>query len=1314
MSSSAPRQPWQPPSLDQLHGLLPAYEFLTLIGRGGMGAVFKATQRSLNRPVAVKVLPAKVMEDEDANFIGRFRQEALTMAKLTHPGIVGVFESGEAGGLLYIVMEFVDGTDVARMIASEGKLSPELAAKFLTQVCDALHYAHERGVVHRDIKPANLLITRDGQVKIADFGLAKHHDDALLGLTKTNVAIGTPDFLAPEAWTPNTTLDRRADLYALGVTLYQMLTGEVPRGFWEMPSARVGTDPRFDAIIERALQPKREARYQSSADLRRDLERIQAGPARASASPTTFTEVRRLARLRPIARVLIVVAILLTGVIAAVWMATRPKKDFSSGTPSAGANSATQATVQVADDSAAVPPPHVWLVTSAADSGPGSLRQVIAESTSDATITFATNLSGQTIRLTRGELLLDKNVSIDGSGLERGIRIDGNGASRVFFIASNATVVLDSLTVTNGNATALDNAKIGGGGVYNAGKLTVNRCTLVGNSTKGGGGGIGSRGPLIINQCTLTGNQAFGGGGIGIYYFSGGTLAINQSTLSGNKSAGVAHDGLGDDVFTYVAPVTTFNSIIGDLHVNQGGLTLTGTNLIETYAVREDRPENPAPITEAPMLAPLGDYGGPAPAMPPLPGSPAIDAGSSAGVTTRSKDQRGFARRIGAQVDIGAVEVARPALRSVVTNTNDSGPGSLRQAMKESASGAIIIFAPNLSGQTIRLSSGHLQLDNNMTIDASALPDGIILDGNKRSRIFNVPRENLTNVLTALIITNGSVPQDGAGIYNRGHLTMNRCAVKNHSGHVGAALYVLQGHTVLNDCVFADNDAAYGGAVLNWGTLVANRCTFSGNHASYIGGGAINNAGDAKVNGSLELNQCTLTGNTCSDRDTNANRGLGGGVLNQGRAVLNHTTISGNTALNSGGVHNTGTLILSNSIVAGNRARVEDSGDIFGEFTAHHSLVRVNPLLAPLGHHGGPTPTMPPLPGSPAIDAAISSTFTNDQRGFPRPVGAAPDIGAVEGVVATTNSLPPAPFPKPTSSTTNTALRAAAEWLLQSRAEFSVGSRSGELKVKQERHIPTDDFNIVSISFDRLQSPLPTPADDEIQVLRAMTGLRTAYFRVPGLSDEAFSFLAANPRLTLVRLEGMEALSEDVLVHLAGLKELEHLTVGHGRRLTGRGFANAAWLGSIRIAQFYNTGLDDDALRTLAGCPKLEELIVSATRISDSGLQALAGAKTLRMLWVGDCAGLADAGTAEALSALRGLEEISLPGTKCGDETAAALASLPNLRKVDLSSSRLTDAGLARLAASPRLRLLQIQRNRLSPDALADFKKVNPRCSVEE
>lgn len=239
-----------------------------------MGAVYRAVQRSLERTVAVKVLPTALLSEHEGNFAARFEQEALTMARLRHPGIVGIFETGEVDGLRYIVMEYVDGTDVSRMLHTTGRLAPDLALRLVQQACEALHHVHELGIIHRDIKPANLLVTRDGRLKIADFGLARHADVAVLQLTRTNVAVGTSDFVPPELWLPGVELDRRADIYALGVTLYQMLVGEVPRGLWEAASIKVGTDLRLDAVIDRAMEPDRDARYPTAEALHRDLERI--------------------------------------------------------------------------------------------------------------------------------------------------------------------------------------------------------------------------------------------------------------------------------------------------------------------------------------------------------------------------------------------------------------------------------------------------------------------------------------------------------------------------------------------------------------------------------------------------------------------------------------------------------------------------------------------------------------------------------------------------------------------------------------------------------------------------------------------------------------------------------------------------------------------------------------------------------------------------------------------------------------------------------------------------------------------------------
>ena len=270
---------WQPPTPEHLQEMLPAYEVLRILGQGGMGAVYQGRQKSLDRLVAIKILPPEAA-DNDMQFVERFKNEARTMAKMNHPAIVHVYDFGETtDGQLYIVMEFIDGTDVAKMISSQGKLSEEYALSITAHVCDALQYAHTQGVVHRDIKPANILINMEGQVKVADFGLAKATDPKELGLTKTNMAMGTPDFVSPEALMPGVPIDGRADLYAVGVMLFNMLTGFVPRGSFRMPGITQNTDMRFDKIIGKAMEMDRELRYQTAHEMRCDLDVILTTPA---------------------------------------------------------------------------------------------------------------------------------------------------------------------------------------------------------------------------------------------------------------------------------------------------------------------------------------------------------------------------------------------------------------------------------------------------------------------------------------------------------------------------------------------------------------------------------------------------------------------------------------------------------------------------------------------------------------------------------------------------------------------------------------------------------------------------------------------------------------------------------------------------------------------------------------------------------------------------------------------------------------------------------------------------------------------------
>ncbi|WP_395736767.1 protein kinase domain-containing protein [Prosthecobacter sp.] len=270
---------WEPPTAAELQALMPGYAIEKLLGRGGMGAVYRGVQTNLDRPVAIKILPPGV-EKEDPSFAERFKSEAKLMARLNHPAVVSVYDFGKtSSGLLYFAMEYVDGSDVQQMISAQKKLPPEHALAITAHVCDALAAAHELGIVHRDIKPANVLINMKGQVKVADFGLAKIEDPGSHGLTKTGYAMGTPDYVAPEALMLGSKVDGRADLYAVGVMLYQMLTGQIPRGAWHPASViSPGTDVRFDHIILKAMQYDREQRYQSSAELRRELDTILSVP----------------------------------------------------------------------------------------------------------------------------------------------------------------------------------------------------------------------------------------------------------------------------------------------------------------------------------------------------------------------------------------------------------------------------------------------------------------------------------------------------------------------------------------------------------------------------------------------------------------------------------------------------------------------------------------------------------------------------------------------------------------------------------------------------------------------------------------------------------------------------------------------------------------------------------------------------------------------------------------------------------------------------------------------------------------------------
>lgn len=318
-----PAAAWRAPSPKSLAPLFPQYEIVGLLGRGGMGAVYLARHRSLDRQVALKLLPGEYGADEA--FVQRFHREARALARLQHPRIVAVHDFGSTeDGSLYFAMEHVAGTTLADRLR-EGRPGTDEILALAGQICDALAYAHEEGIVHRDIKPSNILLDNKGRVKVADFGLAKvareAHPSIVEGamFTRTGAAMGTPEYAAPEQMSGHGSVDHRADLYSLGVLLYEMLTGQVPRGVFDPPSRKAGTDPRFDAIVLRAMQEAPDRRYPDAAALKADLLAL-AQPATSKVPP----------RRRGKALAVAVLVVLLSGSLGAGYWATREKSAAAS------------------------------------------------------------------------------------------------------------------------------------------------------------------------------------------------------------------------------------------------------------------------------------------------------------------------------------------------------------------------------------------------------------------------------------------------------------------------------------------------------------------------------------------------------------------------------------------------------------------------------------------------------------------------------------------------------------------------------------------------------------------------------------------------------------------------------------------------------------------------------------------------------------------------------------------------------------------------------------------------------------------------
>ena len=286
------------------------YELDGIVGRGGMAEVFRARDIRLDRIVAVKTLREDLARD--ATFQARFRREAQSAASLNHPSIVAVYDTGEdnegPSHVPYIVMEYVDGRTLRDLLRDDRRLLPERALEITDGVLRALDYSHRNGIIHRDIKPGNVMLTRTGEVKVMDFGIARAVSDAQATMTQTAQVIGTAQYLSPEQ-ARGERVDARSDLYSTGCLLYELLTGRPPflgdspvaiayQHVRENPVPPSQLDPEIpawaDSIVLRAMAKDPADRYQSAADMRTDIQRALSGVPVAAPRTMGYANTQRM------------------------------------------------------------------------------------------------------------------------------------------------------------------------------------------------------------------------------------------------------------------------------------------------------------------------------------------------------------------------------------------------------------------------------------------------------------------------------------------------------------------------------------------------------------------------------------------------------------------------------------------------------------------------------------------------------------------------------------------------------------------------------------------------------------------------------------------------------------------------------------------------------------------------------------------------------------------------------------------------------------------------------------------------------------
>ena len=1255
---------WKPASNEEIARLFPQYETLGLIGRGGMGAVYRARQVALDREVAIKLLPLEVSADKA--FADRFVREARAMAKLSHPNIISVFDFGTTGeGHLFFVMEYVEGANVSQIIRGPG-LGPDQAVAIAGQVCTALAYAHGKGVVHRDIKPANVMVSTDGTAKVADFGLARvaGADPADFGQTVTGTIMGTAEYMSPEQ-KRGMAVDHRADIYSVGVMLYEMLCKEPPQGAFEPPSQRAGCDARLDQIVLKAMHRMPEGRYQSTTEMKLDLEAagtpLPAAPQRRLPPPRGNAGVNRIPLAPPPKEShtgLIFTVIIVALVAGALYLLNRqePRPDK----PVAHAPKASAPVLVSPSDSAFIGPP-VPAIAEKSEVMPDAVlpaQPLTGPKDLLAGVDVARDAVHGQWQMTSEGLSVSKNGNTD------------PGRSELLgfnYVPPEEYDFEIEFTIQDGVREISQTLPFAGRTILWKMGCLLDELTFFhfGSQLDGKSPTAKERTEAVVRLPRLEPNQRYRS-----------MVEVRRGSLRALLD--------GQEVLRWSGD---FQRLAGDGNLqlpNPQQLGVAAWNTGVLFHKAEVRPPAIANLAAVPRSAP---------------GWTDLLAGVDLKRDVLSGDWRMENGELVSRED----ETTHRTLELPVAKV--PGNYDLRYRLTRRKPGAAVYFAArsgNMGGALMfdgwvgleRQTGAVFVGDDSLAEGARVVQPEPFFDVMGRHELLMQVREDrVTASLDGKKLLNRKV-----GLARLNQIDGSFLRAGQRPGPI-FAVGVCGGEVVFHSIEMKAEDPPMVAAAPALSALVA-----ASNDPRLV---KLEAAFKARFDSDAQkpylalaaaLNQSYLANGVARLRVAAQAQGSLDEVtaLDAEKAAIGRG--EGVPANDDAGTPEALKIFRTSyrmAMAKYNADRAKTAGQLYDMY------------LASLDGY------MAELTRANKIDDAKKIKALREEVAAKK--AEATRVAGAELPKAGSTAAPRTP--DPAAPTGNPAgggnAQSAAKWIVANGGSCQIAKGTLETEVETEKEIPVGKFEIRGLFLIRRPASRPPLADGDFQVLRGIKTLRAVSLRAQKVGDAAFTFLADSPDLASINLDEMSELTDGVLPPLAGAKKLTAFVLTGAKNFTGKGLDKMRWLPALTTADFLGCGVGDDGLKALLAAPKLRTLRLSSASgtVTDAGLAALANHPSLYDLNLDLCTGLTDAGFA-ALRGLKTLGVLGASGTGFGDAAAAAFANHPGLRQLNLSNTPLTDAGLAKLAALTKLQTLNVRDSKVTRAGVEAFKKAVPKCLV--